>query len=75
MHYEQQQLKYAGLHFQPVFHKLFYKLPISKQNCQVIFYQITIAIYEISDFISIVCYLVYILDRMIMLGHKIPDIL
>ena len=52
MHYEQQQLKYAGLHFHPVFNKLFYKLPISKQNYQVIFYQITIAIFEISDFIS-----------------------
>ena len=26
-------------------------------------------------FETIVCYLVYILDRMIMLGHKIPDIL
>ena len=47
MHYEQQQLKYAGLHFQPVFHKLFYKLPISKQNYQeVIVYQITIEILD-----------------------------
>ena len=40
MHYKQQQLKYAALHFQPVFLKLFFKLPISEQNYQGFVYQI-----------------------------------